>query len=67
MIRVNFNLPPDEALAFFRAKGLKTSFSWADMLHEEHDINFTVAKMHDLDMLSDVKAAVDRVAAEVRG
>ncbi|MBF0291130.1 MAG: minor capsid protein [Nitrospinae bacterium] len=34
------------------------------MLHEEHTRAFTVAKMMDLDMLADVRVAVDRAIAE---
>lgn len=62
-IGFSFNQPPEDALKFFRAKGLKTSFAWQDMLHEAHDDAFTVAKMMDLDMLADVKAAVDEALA----
>lgn len=65
-LAVRFDLAPERALEFFREKGLKTSFAWQDMLHEEHDRAFTVAKMMDLDLLSDVKAHVDRAIAEGR-
>lgn len=65
-LSVRFDLPPRESLEFFRAKGLETSFAWQDMLHEEHDRAFTVAKMMDLDLLSDVRAHVDRAIAEGR-
>jgi len=61
---VNFNLAPEQAVEFFRAKGLNPSFAWQDMLHEEHDRAFTVAKMLDLDLLSDVRDAVDRAISE---
>lgn len=63
-LRAAFDLPPARALEFFRAKGLATSFSWRDMLHEEHDRDFTVAKMADLDLLADVRRLVDRGLAE---
>lgn len=63
-LAVNFALTPAKAVAFFRPKGLQTSFAWQDMLHEEHDRAFTVAKMLDLDLLSDVGGAVDRAIAE---
>lgn len=59
-----FDLPPEKALEFFRAKGLRVSFDWRDMLHEEHDQAFTVAKMMDLDLLADVRQAVERAQAE---
>lgn len=50
-----FDLAPEEALAYFNAKGLKTSFAWQDMLGEEHDVAFTVAKMMDTDLLATVQ------------
>lgn len=61
---VRFDLPPARALAFFRQKGLKTSFAWQDMLREEHTADFTVAKMADLDLLAEVAEIVDRALAE---
>lgn len=63
-LAASFALAPQRALEFFRAKGLATSFDWRDMLHEEHDRAFTVAKMADLDLLADVRAVVDRGTAE---
>lgn len=59
-----FDLPPEEALAFFRDKGLQSTFGWSEMLHEEHDRAFTVAKMADMDLLADMMAAVDRAIAD---
>lgn len=55
-----FDLTPEKALAFFRAKGLARSFAWQDMWQAEHDSAFTVAKMAQLDLLRDVRAAVDK-------
>lgn len=63
-LRAAFDLPPERALEFFRAKGLTTSFAWQDLLHEEHDHAFTVAKMADLDLLADVRRLIDRGLAE---
>jgi len=59
-----FDLPPQEAIDYFRGKGLRTSFHWADMRHEEHDHAFTVAKMMDLDLLREVKQEVDKALAQ---
>lgn len=56
--------PPRDALDWFRAKGLKPSFDWADVWREEHAVAFTVAKMLHLDLLADVRAEVDRALAE---
>ena len=61
---INFSLAPADALKFFRAKGLKTSFAWQDMWQQEHDAQFTVAKMMNVDLLRDVKAAVDKSIAD---
>jgi SPP1 gp7 family putative phage head morphogenesis protein len=62
-IAIDMSLAPADALAFFRQKGFQPSFSWADMLHEEHDAAFTVAKMMDLDLLRDMRSAVDDAIA----
>jgi SPP1 gp7 family putative phage head morphogenesis protein len=51
---VSFDLKPEQAISYFRAKGLRPTFAWQDMLGEEHAISFTVAKMMDTDMLADV-------------
>lgn len=63
-LSINFKLAPAEALKFFRAKGLKTSFAWQDVWQQEHEAAFTVAKMMDVDLLRDVRAAVDKAIAE---
>lgn len=65
-LAVRFDLAPARAVEFFRGKGLKASFAWQDMLHEEHDRAFTVAKMLDLDLLSDVRDQVERAISEGR-
>lgn len=54
-----FDVPPAQALAYFKAKGLKTTFSYADMLDYQHDQAFTVAKMLNVDMLGQVRASLD--------
>ncbi|MCP5428526.1 MAG: minor capsid protein [Chromatiaceae bacterium] len=61
---VSFDLTPEAAVAFFQAKGLQPSFSWMDMIGEEHDKAFTVAKMMDVDLLADVRKAVDQAISE---
>lgn len=59
----SFTLTPEQALAFFRAKGLRTSFSYRDVVAEEHFAAFTVAKMMDTDMLAQVKDSLDDAIA----
>ena len=62
-IEARFDLPPEQALAFFRGKGLAASFAWQDVWADEHEIAFTVAKMMDVDLLTDVRDAVDEAIA----
>lgn len=50
------DIVPKEALAWFKAKKLKPGFDYRDVWLEEHSAAFTVAKMTQLDLLSDVKA-----------
>lgn len=59
-----FELPPEEALAYFRQKGLKPSFAWQDMAQPgAHAESFTIAKMMDIDMLGDVRKSLDEALA----
>jgi SPP1 gp7 family putative phage head morphogenesis protein len=64
MPEARFDLPPREALEFFRQKGYATSFAWQDVWQQEHDAAFTVAKMMNVDLLRDTKAAVDKAIAD---
>lgn len=57
-------LPPREAVEFFRAKGLATSFAWQDVWQEEHARAFTVAKAMSRDILVDIRAGLDKAIAE---
>ena len=58
--------PPKEALAFFRAKDLRPGFDYRDVFGQEHAYAFTVAKALQLDVLDDIRQAVDRALAEGR-
>lgn len=58
-----FDLPPEQAIDYFKRKGLKPTFSYADMLGEAHDHAFTVAKMVDVDLLGQVRASLDSALA----
>ena len=57
-------LKPQQAINYFQNKGLKLSFSWLDMLAEENDAAFTVAKMMNADLLSFVDHQVDKMLDE---
>lgn len=52
------NVTNQDALAWFKAKGLKPSFDFRDVWKEEHNNAFTVAKMLNLDLLEDVQLMV---------
>lgn len=49
---------PVEAIGHFRRKGLHVGFDWRDTDASQHLKSFTVAKMMDLDILKDVRTAV---------
>lgn len=49
---------PKEALAWLKAKKLKPGFDYRDVWKEEHSAAATVAKMTQLDLLSDTMALV---------
>ena len=57
-------LPPQEAIAFFRQKGYRTTFSYLDMMHRAHSDAFTVAGVTRLDVLQDIRTLIDQAIAE---
>lgn len=59
-------LPPEEAIAFFRGKGLIESFDWRDVWETEHARAFTVAKAMQREVLEDIMAALDAALTEGR-
>ena len=60
------NVPDTEAIAHFRAKGFHIGYDWRDTSAGQHVASFTVAKVARLDILQDIRAAMDRVKAEGR-
>ncbi|MFV0511315.1 MAG: phage minor head protein, partial [Shewanella algae] len=59
MQSVTESIVPKESLAWLRAKKLRPGFDYRDVWREEHNNAFTVAKMMQLDLLADTKAALD--------
>ena len=53
-----FGLAPEEALRWFRTKGLAPRFDWRDLYAAEHAKAFTVAKATQLDVLADLYQGV---------
>lgn len=56
-------LPPKEAIEFFRQKGYQIGFDHRDVWQQEHQAAFTVAKAMSLDILKDIRSAVDDALA----
>ncbi|ODS10933.1 phage minor head protein [Vibrio scophthalmi] len=61
---MNEDLIPEEALNYLLGKGIQPAFDYRDVWRSEHNHMFTVAKMMNEDMLSDVKIAVEKALAE---
>lgn len=57
-------IAPQEAIAFFKAKGWAIAFDWRDVWQEENVRAFTVAKAMSRDLLEDIRAAVDSALVE---
>lgn len=57
-LRVAFNLPPERAISFLGAKGLRTSGGWQEVWQEAHARTFTVANCSKLDVLQDIHDAL---------
>ncbi|MCY4121011.1 MAG: phage head morphogenesis protein, partial [Acidobacteria bacterium] len=57
-------VPPVEAIAFLRSKGYHVGFDWRDTAAAEHLASFTVAKAMKIDVLADIRDAVDAALAE---
>lgn len=51
---------PKEALDYIKNKKLKVGFSYKDVWNEEHSTSFTVAKAMQIDVLDDMKKAVEK-------
>lgn len=58
------SLIPEDALNYIKDKNLKVGFSYKDVWNEEHAAAFTVAKAMQLDVLSDIKKAVEKALEE---
>lgn len=53
-------LPPVEAVAYFKQKGLQVSENWYDLLSEVHSKVFTVANCAKLDVLQSIRDEVKK-------
>lgn len=53
-----FNLPPQDAIDYLKAKGFKIGWDWHETLDEAHSRAFTVAKVARIDLLSDIRKSL---------
>lgn len=58
------SLPFKEQIAFFRAKKNVLTDSWTDVWQAEHDHAFMVAGANRIDLLTDLRSAVDKAIAQ---
>lgn len=61
---LDFSRPPEDALAWFQAKGYRITWGWREMAAAEHARGFTVAGIMKLDVLQDIRAELTRALAE---
>ena len=50
-----FAMPPEQAVAYLRSKGLQVTDSWRDLWKQAHQKAFTVARSAGYDVLGDIK------------
>lgn len=57
-------LPPKRAIGYLRSKGYQISWDWEDIWQEAHARAFTVAKVTRLDILEDIRQALQQALDE---
>lgn len=58
-LKAIFGLEPKKAVAYLESKGYAITWNWQEMLDQAHDQSFTVAKAMRLDLLSDIRGALE--------
>lgn len=53
-----FELPPQDAIDYLKAKGFKIGWDWHETLDEAHSRAFTVAKVARIDLLQDIRRSL---------
>lgn len=59
-----FNLPPERAIEYFRAKGMRISANAQAMTAQAHASAFTVAGVFKAEALGDIRGALDQALAD---
>lgn len=55
-----FGLPPEKAVEYFQSKGYAMGLRWQDVWEQAHARAFTVAGVMKLDVLQDIRGALDK-------
>ncbi|QIH08931.1 MULTISPECIES: phage minor head protein [unclassified Pseudomonas] len=63
-LKAIFGLEPKNAVAYLKSKGYALTWNWQEMLDQAHDKAFTVAKAMRLDLLSDIRGALETALQE---
>lgn len=63
-LKAIFGLEPKAAIEYLKGKGYAITWNWQEMLDEAHARSFTVAKAMNLDLLSDIRAALEKALQE---
>ncbi|WP_409284318.1 phage minor head protein [Pseudomonas protegens] len=63
-LKAIFGLEPENAVAYLKSKGYAITWNWQEMLDQAHDQAFTVAKAMRLDLLSDIRGALETALQE---
>ena len=58
------DLPPERAIEYFRSKGYILTGPWWELWQEQHALAFTVARVAKLDVLEDIRTALDTALSE---
>ncbi|WP_374355543.1 PBECR2 nuclease fold domain-containing protein [Chitinimonas sp.] len=59
-----FGMPPEQAMAYLQNKGHLLTWDWHEALDDAHQRAFTVAKVMNLDVLQDIRNALDSALSE---
>lgn len=57
-------LPPKRAISYLKSKGYKITWDWEEMWQDAHARAFTVAKVTRLDILEDIRSALQKALDE---
>lgn len=63
-LKAIFGMEPKNAVAYLKSKGYSITWNWQEMLDQAHDQSFTVAKAMRLDLLSDIRGALETALQE---